>query len=294
MSKKSAIARLLSDFIKADNIIEKDEIDVLSELSEEFHIDEEDKQEAERMQFAEAVAELSALPWTQRKEVLAGLGRMTVADGRCVPMEAMLMLAVKYSLAGDQTLRRRVKLLRGDSLELGFSRFKIIYVESEYDEALNAEIQANLRNINNELNMIGVDFVYIPQVANDFAQMSKDYLRNVISYLAPNLKPERREAIMESLCGITTRRFCCDLLSRKLGITELQRTKPALLISIGDSSMPVLMDDGSVSHRLYTQYLHLELSGDVLSDIRMIVDDYKGYVENLTTTTMSPNANRIM
>ena len=294
MSKKSAIARLLSDFIKADNIIEKDEIDVLSELSEEFHIDEEDKQEAERMQFAEAVAELSALPWTQRKEVLAGLGRMTVADGRCVPMEAMLMLAVKYSLAGDQTLRRRVKLLRGDSLELGLSRFKIIYVESEYDEALNAEIQANLRNINNELNMIGVDFVYIPQVANDFAQMSKDYLRNVISYLAPNLKPERREAIMESLCGITTRRFCCDLLSRKLGITELQRTKPALLISIGDSSMPVLMDDGSVSHRLYTQYLHLELSGNVLSDIRMIVDDYKGYVENLTTTTMSPNANRIM
>ena len=204
------------------------------------------------------------------------------------------MLAVKYSLAGDQTLRRRVKLLRGDSLELGFSRFKIIYVESEYDEALNAEIQANLRNINNELNMIGVDFVYIPQVANDFAQMSKDYLRNVISYLAPSLKPERREAIMESLCGITTRRFCCDLLSRKLGITELQRTKPALLISIGDSSMPVLMDDGSLSHRLYTQYMHLELSGDVLSDIRMIVDDYKGYVENLTTTTMSPNANRIM
>ena len=86
MSKKSALARLLSDFIKADNIIEKDEIDVLSELSEEFHITDEDKLEAERIQFAEAVAELSTLPWTQRKEVLAGLGRMTVADGRCVPM----------------------------------------------------------------------------------------------------------------------------------------------------------------------------------------------------------------
>ena len=45
MSKKSAIARLLSDFIKADNIIEKDEIELLSELSEEFCISEDDKRE---------------------------------------------------------------------------------------------------------------------------------------------------------------------------------------------------------------------------------------------------------
>ena len=148
---------------------------------------------------------------------------MTVADGKCVPMEAMLMLAVKYSLSSDKNLRNRVRLLRGDSLEVGNSSFKIIYVESEFDDRLNAEISANLRSINSELNMIGVDFIYIPKVANDFKQMSSDYLHNVISYLAPSLKAEKRDAICQSLCSITTRRFCCDLLSRKLGIVELQR-----------------------------------------------------------------------
>ena len=294
MSKKSAIARLLSDFIKADNIIEKDEIELLSELSEQFHISEEDKRDAEKIQFADAVDELASLPMHQRKEVLQSLARMTVADGKCVPMEAMLMLAVKYSLTNDKNLRNRVKLLRGDSLEVGNSSFKIIYVESEYDERLNAEISENLRSINSELNMIGVDFIYIPQVANDFAQMSSDYLHNVISYLAPSLKAEKRDAICHSLCTITTRRFCCDLLSRKLGIMELQRTKPALLISIGDSSMPVVLDDGSVGHRVFTQYMHIELDGDVMKDIRMFVDDFKAYVENLTTTVTAPKADRIM
>ena len=294
MSKKSAIARLLSDFIKADNIIEKDEIELLSELSEQFHISEEDKRDAEKIQFADAVDELASLPMHQRKEVLQSLARMTVADGKCVPMEAMLMLAVKYSLTNDKNLRNRVKLLRGDSLEVGNSSFKIIYVESEYDDRLNAEISENLRSINSELNMIGVDFIYIPQVANDFAQMSSDYLHNVISYLAPSLKEEKRDAICHSLCTITTRRFCCDLLSRKLGIMELQRTKPALLISIGDSSMPVVLDDGSVGHRVFTQYMHIELDGDVMKDIRMFVDDFKAYVENLTTTVTAPKADRIM
>lgn len=294
MSKKSALARLLSDFIKADNIIEKDEIELLSELSEQFHISEEDKRDAEKLQFADAVDELASLPMHQRKEVLQSLARMTVADGKCVPMEAMLMLAVKYSLTNDKNLRNRVKLLRGDSLEVGNSSFKIIYVESEYDDRLNAEISENLRSINSELNMIGVDFIYIPQVANDFAQMSSDYLHNVISYLAPSLKAEKRDAICHSLCTITTRRFCCDLLSRKLGIMELQRTKPALLISIGDSSMPVVLDDGSVGHRVFTQYMHIELDGDVMKDIRMFVDDFKAYVENLTTTVTAPKADRIM
>ncbi len=294
MSKKSAIARLLSDFIKADNIIEKDEIELLSELSEQFHISEEDKRDAEKIQFADAVDELASLPMHQRKEVLQSLARMTVADGKCVPMEAMLMLAVKYSLTNDKSLRNRVKLLRGDSLEVGNSSFKIIYVESEYDDRLNTEISENLRSINSELNMIGVDFIYIPQVANDFAQMSSDYLHNVISYLAPSLKAEKRDAICHSLCTITTRRFCCDLLSRKLGIMELQRTKPALLISIGDSSMPVVLDDGSVGHRVFTQYMHIELDGDVMKDIRMFVDDFKAYVENLTTTVTAPKADRIM
>lgn len=294
MSKKSAIARLLSDFIKADNIIEKDEIELLSELSEEFCISEDDKREAEKIQFSDAVGELSLLPMCQRKEVLESLARMTVADGKCVPMEAMLMLAVKYSLSSDKNLRNRVRLLRGDSLEVGNSSFKIIYVESEFDDRLNAEISANLRSINSELNMIGVDFIYIPKVANDFKQMSSDYLHNVISYLAPSLKAEKRDAICQSLCSITTRRFCCDLLSRKLGIVELQRTKPALLISIGDSSMPVILDDGSVGHRVFTQYMHIELEGDVMKDIRMFVDDFKAFVENITTTLIAPKADRIV
>lgn len=292
--KKAAIARLLSDFIKADNIIEKGEIDFLSELSDEFKIKIEDKQDAENMQFTEAIEVLSELKPIERKEILDGLRRLTVADGKCVGQEALLMLAVEYCLSGEKSHRQRVSLLRSDSLEVGYGRAKMIYVETEWNQELNDEIQNNLRNINNELNMIGMDFIYVPQVKDDFAKMNESYLKNVISYLSPKVTNEKREAIYHSLCGITTERFCRDLLAGKLGMKELYGVKPSLLITLGDSSMPETQEDGSVWHKMYTQYMCIALEHDVMTTIRKFADDYKAYVESLATSTVAPNANRIM
>ena len=293
MSKKTAIARLLSDFIKADNVIEQGEIEELDKLSKLYHISEEDKQQAEKIHFSEAVAELSQLPYVQRQEIVEGLKRMTLADGKCVAQEAMLMMAVKYCLAGDRNLQRQVSLLKGESLDVGSQRFKMIYVESDYDENINADIQSNLRNIENELNLVGMDFIYIPNVASDFKKMNEGYLKNVITYFVPNLKRDRREKIYESLCTITTERFSKDLLSRKLGIKEMTRVEPSLLVTIGNSSMPYTMEDGSIGHKIYTQYMSLSIKENVLATVNRFVDDYKEYVESLTTTTNVPNANRI-
>ena len=49
MSKKSSIARLLSDFIKADSIIDGREIEALNRLSEFYNIHDKDKVEAQKM-----------------------------------------------------------------------------------------------------------------------------------------------------------------------------------------------------------------------------------------------------
>ena len=53
MSKKSSIARLLSDFIKADSIIDGREIEALNRLSEFYNIYDKDKVEAQKLQFSQ-------------------------------------------------------------------------------------------------------------------------------------------------------------------------------------------------------------------------------------------------
>ena len=67
MNKKSAIARLLSDFINADSIIDAGEIDALNRLYRKYNIDEQDRKNAQTVQFSDAVTELMEVSFEQRR-----------------------------------------------------------------------------------------------------------------------------------------------------------------------------------------------------------------------------------
>ena len=96
MNKKSALARLLSDFINADSIIDAGEIDALNRLYRKYNIDEQERINAQSVQFSDAVTELMQMTFEQRRELIDSLKEMTMSDGKCVPQEAMLLMAVDY------------------------------------------------------------------------------------------------------------------------------------------------------------------------------------------------------
>ena len=293
MSKKSSIARLLSDFIKADSIIDGREIEALNRLSEFYNIHDKDKVEAQKMQFSEAVAELMDMPYAQRKQLIAHLHEMTLADGKCVEAEALLLMAVSCCLGEERIVRSNAGVLSAETLGLQFDRPKMIYVENDYNAELNVEIQSNQRAIYNELGMVGIDFVYIPKISNDFRMMNEDYLKGVITYLAPSIKPDRRDDIYALLCGITTKQFCSDLLSRKLGIEPGCFAEPALLVTLGATTMPEVDADGAVVQRSYNQYLRLRIGDGVMKAIARFVDRYKEYLGSLTSTMASRSLNSL-
>ncbi|MGM9804610.1 MAG: hypothetical protein ACI308_10595 [Muribaculaceae bacterium] len=295
MSKKSAIARLLSDFIKADQIIAEGEMNALSKFSIEYNICDSDKVAAMNMKFSDAIEELRGLTYSQRKQLISDFAEMTLSDGRCVPQEAMLLIAVNYCLGVDRKYFDSAKVLCSDTVGLQLDRYKVIYVEGKYDEKINNQIKENLRNIRNELGVIGIDFVYIPEVGSDFAAMSSTYLNDVISYLAPNLSRQQRQSVYNALCQIDTAYFCRHLLGNKLGIKDVANTEPALLVTVGSTSMPyVSPSDGAVTHKSYNHFLKIAIGDDVMDVVKRFVDCYKRYVDVLVSTAMAPEINRLM
>ncbi len=294
MNKKSAIARLLSDFINADSIIDAGEIGALNRLYRKYNIDEQDRINAQSVQFSDAVTELMQMTFEQRRELIDSLKEMTMSDGKCVPQEAMLLMAVDYCLGVERPVKMDAMVLSAESLGVLFDRTKVIYVESRYNDALNEEIKQNLRYIESELKVIGMDFVYMPSVSEDFRNMSDDYLRKVIAYLSPGVKEEKRESIYESLCNITTYGFCEKLLARKLGLNVMRRIEPSLLVTLGVTTKPfVNEEDGSVVQKSYNQFLCLRIGDGVMNAVNAFVDRYKEIIDVLNTTLSFSSRNRI-
>ena len=91
--QRIALARILSDLIEADFIVEEKEMDFFEETisKDGFNISESMLIEAKRMDFAKAMSILKELDEETREELVETLKRLSLSDGTCVPLEAVLI-----------------------------------------------------------------------------------------------------------------------------------------------------------------------------------------------------------
>lgn len=83
----------------------------------------------------------------------------------------------------------------------------VIYVENDEATETDAAIQRNIADIESRLSGAGFDFIYIPNVVDDFRRMKKDYMYKVVKYMIPPASSHRIEEICQSLCYLNTLRF---------------------------------------------------------------------------------------
>ena len=95
--ERIAIARVVSDMIKADNIIEESEIEMLNKFKSIYNIDSHILGEARHVKFSTAVSNLDSLEDNEKIEIFKSIQSMAIADGVCVPREALLLLALRYA-----------------------------------------------------------------------------------------------------------------------------------------------------------------------------------------------------
>lgn len=279
---KIAFARIITDLIEADFVVEADEMLFFERIisKEGFSISDTMLIEAKKIDFAKALSILSSLDENNRRSIVDTLKQLSMSDGVCVPLEAILIFAVEQVLINNATVHSIPQS------GINIDNLKVIFIENE-DTEVGKHIEERLSSIISELKLVGFDFVYIPRLIKDFALMEHDYLKKVVKYMIPSISEERVAIICENLRSLTTARFCRDLLYKKLGMNLID-CKPSLLIKINDSDIVDRYDSEEVERIRYSNFLQLELNGNVMDEIHEFIETYHSMISCSITVESKP------
>ena len=280
--------------IKADNIIEETEIQDMKRLMSDYSLTHQDMEAARNIKFADAVSVLRELTPRQRKEFGKKIYGIAQSDNVCVPREALLLIALKYCLLNDDKQPADGKPLAKPYLvscptgEAGLNDPYMVYIESSYDVAMNEQLERNFRLLVTLSRLSGFNFIYIPKMVQEFQNMRKEYVLDVISYMAPNLDQSFIRGVYDRLCRMTTVEFFRNVLYERLQVQIPHNIAPSLLINIGTSVVPYCSAAGPVQY--YTEFLCIPITTDILTLVEGILGYYQSRVSIRQTITYG-NAN---
>lgn len=266
-SERASIFRIVTDLIKADGIIDTREIEKLDSIRERFAIKKEDAILGSSYTFAYAIRTLLDSPKSLQHELTATFTELAMSDNFCAREEALLLVALRLCMCLSLN-NKECKVISMDTSTVNIDPAQILYVESDFDNDVNWEINEKFREIMAEVRLAGFDLVYLPKIAEHYRTISiTDFIR-IASFLYPKASYERLETVSKQLHKLSTSEFCKDLLAGKLGVKEFSVVNPSLMIKIGDS----LVGENEIAN-----FLLVELDKDVLNSIRYILDLFSEY-----------------
>lgn len=290
--QRIAMARIISDMIKADNIIEENEIVDMKKLMSKYSITQQDMSDARNVRFSEAVMVLQDMPKKDRKAFFDCIYNIALSDNVCVPKEALLLIALQYCLVehdrkdSDGNRIPKPYLISCPAGETSISDQYMVYLENSFDEERNAEIMQDFKLFVTQSRLNGFNFIYIPKMVEEFKEMDSQYVKDVISYMAPQLSNEVVMDVYDRLCQMTTKEFFHSVLYKKLQVKSIFDAKPSILINIGTSVIPYCATDGSIQY--YTEFLCIPIATSTLSLVEEILAFYQSKV-SVKTITITDN-----
>lgn len=289
-AEKVAIARILSDMVKADSVIDEIETNLLYSFFGEnsrYKLNYDILRESRSIRFSDAVAGLKDLSLQEKRELYSQLTALAMADKVCVPSEANLLLAIKYCLGlfdnNDEAIES--KMVSCPCEGLMSNRNYVIYIEREIDEKLNKEIADNLQLISLILNRFGYDFIYIPKIVEDFKKVSREHVKGVLKFIVPDLSDAKTNEVYDRMCELTTSTFTTRVLVDKLGMLELHNTEPLLLVKTATSVIPYYSTSNDVEY--YSDFLSLKLQGGIIA----VLENLARYYSNIASPGAIVNTN---
>ncbi len=287
--QKTAFARVITDLIEADFVVEPDEMNFFEDLisKERFGISHSMLTEAKKMDFAKAVAILKEIEPQQREELIHILKQLSLSDGTCVPLEAILIFAIEQALTDNASIHSI------PCRDISIENLKVLYVESGESTDASRIIEENFTSINSQLRMVGFDFVYIPKVVDDFKLMESQYLEKVIRYMLPSVSAERVSSACSNLLTMTTSKFCRDLLLKQLDL-DLSNTPPSLLIKINDTYIVNKYDNDGTERVKFSNFIQIGLGENPVETIMKFVESYYSTINSPITVINKPKAGKFI
>lgn len=265
-SEKASIFRIVTDLIKADSIIDTREIEKLDSIRERFAIKKEDEMLGFSYTFANAIRVLLESPKSLQCELAAIFNELAMSDNFCAREEALLLLTLRLCMSLD--IKLDCKAVSIETSSVNIDPTQILYVESDFDNDVNWEINEKFREIVAEVRLAGFDLVYLPKIAEHYRAISNTDFLKIAGFLYPNVSYERLKTVVQHMHNLSTSEFCKDQLAGKLGVREFSVVNPSLMIKIGDSL---------VGNKNIANFLLVELDKDVISSIRYILDLFSEY-----------------
>lgn len=259
--ERSAILRVLIDIIKADSVVDEGEITLFQKLKAKYAL--EKSEGVNNITLADALAVLCSRDFSEKERInfYNEIRQMTLADGSCCKAEALLLIALSYCFNSN------AELISVNVPNLDVAEDQVLFVESKTNAAFNKIISDNYRQLVSEFRQAGLNFVYIPKVAEHYRSTNDSLFSQVCEFLAPDFDKEKLSALETYMKGITTARFCTEQLYGKLGMSTMYDTQPAFLVSIGSSF---------VNSRLYHNFLRIPFNdaASVVKELLAFVDTY--------------------
>ena len=258
---RQSIFRIVYDIMKADELISTGEIEFIKSICEKYNITPEFREIAMSMTLADAVSEIKTMPVRQLATFIDELSQLSLSDGSCCRSEALLLLACHECLTGDKT----GTLVSIPCSDVMLTNNQVLFVENGCDKEVNDYVMQNYSSIVNSLKVGDLDFVYIPKLLEHF-KTSSVLLDEVIYYLAPSNTIEHAEAIAESMKAMTSESLFRELILGKLGF-NLDISGPSVVMRVGVSMSGTMM----------AHYLIIPLAGDILDQIRNLMELFLKY-----------------
>jgi len=282
--QRISIARVISDMIKADNIIEETEIRDMKRLMTDYSLTHQDMTDARNIKFSDAIPVLRELPQKERKDFVKRIYGIAQSDNICVPREALLLIALKYCLLNDdKKSSERPYLVSCATGEATLNDQYMVYIESSFDKKMNEQLEHDFKLLVMMSRLSGFNFIYIPEMVSEFQKMRKEYVLDVISYMAPNLDNKFIRGVYDRLCEMTTVEFFRNVLYERLQVQTPHNIAPSLLINIGTSVVPYCSAGGPVQY--YTEFLCFPITTDILTLVEGILGYYQSRVSVRQTIT---------
>ena len=274
--QKIAIARLISDLIKSDDVICKEEIALYNHIVCSFDISQDELHEAQFVSQAEAVSYIKKMVPNEQKKIYSILHKAAYSDNSCVAREALLLLTLSLTL---NDTKNKYQLLSSNIKGWQHLDKYVVYIESDYMPAINEEILQQYDTIANLLHLWKFEFIYIPKISQSLCEMDRSYLCDIIRYMNPRLSTEMLNNLYEHLTNFTTEHFTQDYLATSTHHNIFYDIEPSLFINVGISNVQTL--NVMQQDTTWVNFLTIRLEDEpncVLNEVRRFLDQYETFI----------------
>ena len=257
---KTAIAKVLSDLVQCDGIVNQGEIDFLQRAYSVFSITLTSRKKSTNISLSEAVRTLKTLGDEEKSALLRVLQMLSMSDDDLAGNESQFITALLLSIGIRIPEIESIKAEFVSIPNLSFDTSNaVLYVEPYYDQDVNDSIERDYDAICKAIRSLGREFFYLPHVIRDL-ENKKDTFRNTLSYLEPTLSEEQLDHINRNLAQLSSVFFSKEIFLNHLNANGLNIDKPALFLKI---STPITGRG--------QDFLIIEINGSPLETLKSVI-----------------------